>query len=231
MVAVIMLMSSTLQGAVGYGMNLLAAPILLVFDKDFVPGPALAAGLAMALLMTIREREGIHLGELRWAIAGRLPGTVVGALLVAQLSHVALSVALAGAVMFAVLLSALGISVRPRPTTLVAAGVVSGVMGTATSIGGPPIAMLYQHETGPRVRGMLSSTFLVGTMISIVGLGAVGEFGRHELILTLGLLPGIVAGFTLSRRFTVHLDDGHTRVAILVVAAVSAVSVVVGELL
>ena len=48
---------------------------------------------------------------------------------------------------------------------------------------------------GARVRGTLSSLFLIGTIISLAALSLVGRFGREELRLTLALLPGALFGF------------------------------------
>ena len=50
-------------------------------------------------------------------------------------------------------------------------------MGTISSVGGPPVALLYQDERGSEVRGTLSSIFAVGALFSLVVLAVVGEFG------------------------------------------------------
>jgi len=78
-------------------------------------------------------------------------GCAIGVLAVATLPQRAF-VAVVG---MTVLVCA-GLSVirwRPRPTVpaLLLAGVVSGSGGTASSIGGPPVALVYQDATGPRV--------------------------------------------------------------------------------
>lgn len=103
-------------------------------------------------------------------------------------------------------------------------------MGTAVSIGGPPIALLYQHETGPRIRGTLSAFFLIGVSLSLVGLHLIGRFGWQEILIALSLVPGILLGFALSRRLTHLLDRGYVRRAILVFSAVSALAVLVRHL-
>lgn len=59
-------------------------------------------------------------------------------------------------VLVAVALTGRVVRVPRRPGPLVGAGVVSRVTGTATSIGGSPLALMYQHESGPRVRATLA---------------------------------------------------------------------------
>ena len=69
----------------------------------------------------------------------------------------------------AVALTAAGLQFRLNRRTLVGAGIASGIMGTATAIGGPPMAVVYQHEGGPRARGTLAAFFTVGAVISAIG--------------------------------------------------------------
>jgi uncharacterized membrane protein YfcA len=109
---------------------------------------------------------------------------------------------------------------------LLAAGLLSGVLGTAVSIGGPPIALLYQRETGSRLRGTLAAFFLIGVTMSLVGLRAADRFGLAELRQGAQLVPGILLGFLVSRRASGLLDRGYTRPAILTVSALSSVVVI-----
>jgi hypothetical protein len=110
---------------------------------------------------------------------------------------------------------------------VVVAGTLSGIAGTISSIGGPPMALVYQHERGPSVRGTMSAIFVVGTWISIAGLWWAGRFGNVELLLGLVLMPAILAGFAVSRYTAAWLDRRRTRPAILAVSAVSALVILV----
>jgi len=105
------------------------------------------------------------------------------------------------------------------------------VMGTITSIGGPPMALLYQNEEGPRLRGTLAAFFTIGVIFSMGGLTVAGRFGWTEVKLATLLLPGIVAGFVLSAWTATRLDKRHTRAIVLVTSAVAGVLVVVKGLL
>jgi endonuclease/exonuclease/phosphatase family metal-dependent hydrolase len=88
------------------------------------------------------------------------------------------------------------------------------------------MALLYQHESGPRVRGTLSAYFLIGIMMSLVGLHLVGRFGWVELIHTAVLLPGTLLGYALSRRTAAWLDRGYTRAGILALATLTGLMVI-----
>ena len=71
------LVGSILQGSVGFGMGLLASPILMLVDPRFVPAPILLSTMVLTALLTYRERHAIDLAGLRWALAGRIVGTTV----------------------------------------------------------------------------------------------------------------------------------------------------------
>ena len=217
----------TLQGSVGFGMGLLGSPILLLVDTRLVPGPILAATMVFTALLTLRERRAIDLGGLRWAVAGRVAGTLPAAALLAALLPEQINLLFGGIVLFAVALSLSGRHVEPGPVSLLVAGALSGIMGTIAAIGGPPMALLYQHAPGARVRGTLSSFFVIGTAISLAALVLVGRFGRAELQLTLALLPGGLFGLIVSRRIASRLDQGYTRPAVLTIAAIAGLMVVV----
>ncbi len=215
------------QGSVGFGHNLIAAPVFALVDDRLVPGPAIASAAVLVLLTVVRDRQGLHVGEVGIALVGRVPGTVLAAVAVAALPPDDLAVFFAGLVLVAVAITASGFAVRPTRSTLLGAGALSGFMGTATSIGGPPMAMLYAGEEGRRLRGTLAGFFLVGTSMSLVALVLAGTFGAEEARLSLLPVPGIVAGFVVSGRGARRLDAGHTRPAVLTVAGAAALSVLV----
>ena len=217
----------TLQGAVGFGMGILGTPILILIDPRLVPGPVLASTMVFTLMLSVRERRGIDLGGVGWALAGRVAGTLPAAAVLALLPQSQLSRVFGVIVIAAVAMSVSGVRVRPRPATLLAGGVLSGLFGTVAAVGGPPIALLYQHASGTRFRGTLSGLFFVGTIISLAALVPAGRFGGSEVRLTLFLLPGALFGFLASRRLASRLDGGYTRPAVLAVAAVAGLIVVV----
>ncbi|MEE2636434.1 MAG: TSUP family transporter [Acidobacteriota bacterium] len=226
LVVLLSLIGFTLQGSVGFGMGLLCSPTFLLIDARLVPGPVLTSTLVFTTLLALREHEGIDLGGLRWAVGGRVLGTVPAAWLLVVLPSEGLTLLLGLVVLVAVALSISGLRVRPRPSALVVGGVLSGLMGTIAAIGGPPLALLYQHAPGPRVRGTLSGLFLPGTVVSIVSLVVVGRYGVQELRLSLLLLPGALLGFLWSRGLATRLDRGYTRPAVLLAATIAGLIVI-----
>jgi uncharacterized membrane protein YfcA len=222
---------ATLQGSLGFGLGLVAAPVLVLLDTRLVPGPILCMGVPLTLLVAWREREALDFDGIRWAIVGRVPGAVIGAFAVVLLAERWLAALFAIAILSAVGLSALGLTVAPTRRNLFAAGVTSGLMGTATSVGGPPVAMVYQRNSGPELRASLAAFMVFGAGISQTLLTAVGEFDLTDLGLAALFVPAVLTGFVLSRWSNQYLDRGYTRPAVLVFAAASAISILIRQVL
>ena len=100
------------------------------------------------------------------AFVGRVPGTVVGALAVAALPMLFLHVTIGLLVLLGVAVSVWAPRFEPTRRALLVAGTISGVTGTVAAIGGPPIALVYQHATGPRIRATLAHVLPLGTLLS-----------------------------------------------------------------
>ena len=221
--------SATLQGAVGYGLNIIAAPLLMLLEPGLVPGPMILAALVLTILMIWRNRQGVDLRNVGWMILGALPGTALAAYMLPYLPVKVISYALAGLVLLGVVISLSGIHFPARRWILLAAGFVSGYGSTLASIGGPPVALINQDLPGPRLRATLATYFTLLSIVSIVSLVPAGRFGGNELRLSLALLPGVVVGFLLSAPLARFLDRGYTRIAILSVSAVAAILLIVQQ--
>jgi uncharacterized membrane protein YfcA len=220
---------ATLQGSIGFGLGLFSVPLLVLIDPAYVPGPLLLASLVLTALVLYRERHAVRLADLKWAVVGRVVGIGIALIALRVVPADRIAVLFGSLVIGAVLLSASGIHVAVRPGALLGAGVLSGFMGTSVSIGGPPMALLYQRETGARLRGTLAAYFMIGVSLSIVGLSLIGRFGPPEVLRAAILVPGIVLGALVSRYTARRLDRGYIRKAVLVVSALSAVVVVLRQ--
>jgi uncharacterized membrane protein YfcA len=219
---VVIAIGAAVQGGVGFGMNLIAAPILAVLDPNLVPGPALVAALLLTIMVAVRDRADMDRRGVAIALVGRVPGTIVGALFIASIPEEAVTILVGLAVLLAVGLNVVRLGLRPNPPTLFTAGVVSGFASTVSSVGGPPMAVVYADEPGPVVRASLSAIFVVGASMSILALIAVGDFGATEAKASLWLLVPSGLGYLASGFVAGHVDRGKTRTAVLVVALLGA---------
>jgi len=150
--AVTVLVGAAVQGLVGLGVGLVAAPVTTLLAPELMPGLLLWLSAVMPLVTLVREHDAIDWRGLGWSVPARVPGTVVGVALVAWFSERELGVAVGLMVLVAVVLTVKTVRLPVNRTTLLSAGFVSGATGTATSIGGPPLALLYQHRDPRQVR-------------------------------------------------------------------------------
>jgi len=226
----IVAIGSIVQGNIGFGLGPLAVPLLVLIDPVFVPGPLLLAALVLTVLMYRREQHAVKEREIGWAVLGRLAGTVLGAALLRVIPQEHLSLLFGVMVLLALAILAGGFHLPVNRGNLFGAGTLSGFMGTASSIGGAPMALLYHKAEGPRLRGTLSGIFVIGTVFSIVSLMVIGRFGFRELFSALILFPGIVVGFFVSGRTLKIFDGRYIRIAVFFVSACSAVLLIVRSL-
>ncbi|MDZ7748728.1 MAG: sulfite exporter TauE/SafE family protein [Halofilum sp. (in: g-proteobacteria)] len=227
---VVVIAGTVLQGSLGFGVALVGAPLLYLVDPVLVPGPMIVAGMAVPVLLVWRERRGVVAGEVVRVLPGMVLGIALAAVVLRVISADALGLLFGGLVLLAVVLSLLGRPLAPGWRTLFVAGGLSGFMATTTSIGGPPLALAFQHAGGTRLRGTLSACFVPGALLSLLALHSSGHLGARELALGVSLLPGVVLGFWVSAYTARALDRHWLRGAVLAVSALAAVAAIVRAL-
>lgn len=222
-IAVALLGASVLQSSIGFGMGMLAAPIIGVIDPSLLPGTIVLLAVLVTAVGTWKERRDLDLRGAGWALTGRIPGSLLGAWLVAILSPDALAWVVAAVVLAGVGMAFVGWAPHPGRRNLMVAGLASGVMGTSTSIGGAPMALIWQGSHGPRLRGTMSAFFLIGSLISAGALIVVGAVTPQTYQLVVWMIPVVLLGYLLSRFINRVLDRRRLRLTALIASAGGAV--------
>lgn len=223
----LVLSGAALQGVGGLGFALFCAPFAEMFFPQLVPGPLLLLGCPLALMALVREHRSVDWPVASAAISGRLAGTVMAAGALALLPAATMSLVFAVLILAGVSLSLMGwrVAITTRGSAL--AGIASGLMGTITSAGGPPLAIAFQNLPPSRLRATLGCVFFVGSAISIVALAAVGRIGWQHVWLGALLLPWLLAGFAVSNPLSRRLPAHGVRLFLLTLAACGALIVLV----
>lgn len=233
MVAVLaatLVVGATVQGLVGLGLALVAAPVTMLLEPSLMPDLLLWLALLLPVVTLVREHHEIDWPGLGWSVAARIPGTAIGVWLLTVLSERALGVAVGAMVLLSVLLTARAVVVPVNRRSLIAAGLVSGVTGTATSIGGPPMALLLQHRAPHQIRSTLGVYFLLGAALSLAGLAVTGGLEGSTFVLALLMVPSLLVGFGISRVLHRRLPRHRVRAGVLVVCGASALVLLVRSL-
>lgn len=230
-IAATVVVASALQASIGFGIGMLAAPVVALVDPGLIPGTLIMVATLVTLMVVVQERQEIDLHGTGWALAGRVPGTIAGALLLASLPERGLAIMLAAVVLAGVVMTSFGWIPLPRRRNVVLAGAASGVLGTATAIGGPPMALVWQRNAGARLRGTMGGFFLVGSLMSLAALAATGAITGHTLVAFAVLIPAAVTGYGLSRGLNRLLDPKRLRWLAISASALGAMVLIGRELL
>lgn len=225
------LLGSTVQAVVGLGIGLVAAPVITLLAPQLMPGVLISLAFVLPIITLVEERRDIDWFGLNWSLPSRVLGTVVGVWVVATFTADQLGVFIGTIVLLAVLLTWHAVEVPINRATLSTAGFVGGVTGTATSIGGPPFALLYQHRPPRQIRTTMAVYFLIGAAISLAGLALSGELHRHQVAVAALLLPAVVLGVVVGAPLRRMLPTHRVRGAVLLVSGASALVLVVRSLL
>jgi uncharacterized membrane protein YfcA len=223
--------ASGVQRNVGFGFAVVSVPILSLLDPALAPVPQLLMSLPLAMAMTWGERHALDIRGAGWVIAGRVPGAIIGVMLLAIATDRALDALIGFAVLAAVGILASGAHVERTPATQLTAGTASGAAGLVASIGGPPLALLYRNDRGDVMRSSLAAIFSIGITFSITARALAGEISRDDIVLAVLLFPALIAGYAIGRRFTDRIEGKPLRTATLVLSAAAAGALLLRALL
>jgi uncharacterized protein len=218
--------AALVQGTLGLGLSLIAAPVVALLDPTLMPGGMLVLGMVMPAMTLAHEWRHVAWRQAGWLTGARVLTTPLGVLLLAWLPASAIGGVVGCGVLLAVVLTAWRLEVRATRTNLMIAGAVAGVSATAASIGGPPAAVVLQHEHGSRLRATLAAFFLIGSIVSLAALAAGGRLTRHQLLYGVSWIPALALGFALAVPLQARLRGPWPRVAVLGLAAASSLVVI-----
>jgi len=221
----IVAIGTAIQSAIGFGLAMVAAPLLVLINRNFVPGPLIVAAFFLVIWMSYADRHALDLSNLKAAFLGRLIGTPPAAFLIGSLSAVTFDLVFGSLVLLAVLISLIHTNISATPRNVFLATIASGFMSTISSIGGPPLALVYQNARGSALRANLSILFTMGCMVSLTALVLVGKFQLGDLVYSAILLLGIIPGVGLSGPIKRRIDKQTVRPVLLGLCAISALLV------
>ncbi len=81
------MLGAAIQATVGFGMNLIALPLLLSISDRYIPAPLLVAHLVLVICLSSLEWRMVDRRVLGAALAGAIPGTVLGMFAISMMSR------------------------------------------------------------------------------------------------------------------------------------------------
>ena len=77
----VIFIGSFVQSSLGFGLAIISAPVLFFLDPLYVPAPITVAALTLSLANAAKHSNSISFSGLKFALVGRIPGTIAGGLL------------------------------------------------------------------------------------------------------------------------------------------------------
>jgi hypothetical protein len=214
-----------IQGSTGMGFALIVAPVLGILQPSLLPVGLLVLMLPLNAAVAWRERAAIDLMGTKWITLGRVLGTFGGlwVLIVLPLNY--LNILIGVSTIAASVATWLAPVFSPGKRAFVSTGVITGITETATGIGGPPLALVYQHMPVATLRASVALCFLIGEVVSLVVLAGSGHLESSGITPMIWLLPALLAGMLLSHRVHKSINGRFLRNFVMVFAITSGVFV------
>jgi uncharacterized membrane protein YfcA len=224
-----LLLGSAVEAATGFGSAMVALPVMEMAFPSHMPALLILLGFPLIVLMVGIERTHIDPPAVAQVSSGLILGTVVAIPVLDLVSGRPLRLLFGFATLAALVpLTVMRGGVVRTPPRSFAAGLGSGLMGTATGMSGPPLAVVFAHEHGPTVRATLGLVYGIGSAFSVGALLFARRIGTTDLWLAAVLTIPVVIGFAVGRLLLRRVSRRFLHVAIVAVVAACAVILFLG---
>ncbi|MEJ2044940.1 MAG: sulfite exporter TauE/SafE family protein [Reinekea sp.] len=190
-----------IQTALGFGMAVIAAPIIVLFKPEWVPIILTIVALFLSIQNAWNQRTGIEWRHISTAMIFRIPGTILGAWILTLMPTQTLQLCVAGMVFVAVFITAFA---RPFAATPVSLGIA-----------------------GFNTRANLSVYFAYSCVTSLVSYQLLGILNKELWLAGISFLPIGFAGYFIGKISRSWVDQ-RFRPLILVLCSASAVIALIG---
>ncbi|MGH1470933.1 MAG: sulfite exporter TauE/SafE family protein [Cellvibrionaceae bacterium] len=219
--AIVVFFGGFVQTSIGFGLAVVSAPLLFIINPSYVPAPITIATTVNCVFVFSYFRQSLSIKELVPAFIWRVPGSVCGAILLWALNEKLLALMIALLIGVGVLVNYFRINIALSKRNLGLAGFFSGVTGTSTSIGGPPMAILLQGLPPNKIRSQLSAFFLFSCFISLMVLAVTDHLNKAEWLLGLYLMPSTLLGSWVGALVSQKIKPEPMRIATLLLCVIS----------
>ena len=228
---IVVAVAAILQGAVGLGFGQVAAAGLIWTAPDMLPATVILMALVVGSISAAREISQVEPRVLSVAMIGRIIGTVIAIPLLVLVSEYRQGFFLMFGLLLLLSVALSLVKIRPSFSnySLVGGGLVSGLMGTITSVGAPPMGLVFQDRGASSARPTLNAFFAIGSAFSLLALLYSGRFALEYVILAALLAPGFIVGVYLSKRFHKFVDN-RFRYLVLAFSSISAIALIARSL-
>ena len=220
------------QSAIGIGFGI-PAGILVMLEPSMVPSCIILMGSFLALSNAMLSYKDIIKIDLIYSYTGRVIGSILAMPLIFLTLGTDYYLIIFGLLLLiATYLSAKKWNIVATKKNITIAGTASGLMGTLTGIGGPPMAIVYQNSSAPKVVATLNMFFGIGALFSVLLFVYFDLINLPEVMKSIYLAPGLVVGTYIGRRRIVReFVNRNLKNLIIAVCFISAFVIILDAIL
>ena len=228
----LIILGAITQSAIGIGFGI-PAGILVLLEPSMVPSCIILMGSFLALSNAMLSYKDIIKVDLIYSYTGR----VIGSILAMPLIFLTLGtdyylIVFGVLLLIATYLSAKKWNIVATKKNITIAGTASGLMGTLTGIGGPPMAIVYQNSSAKKVVATLNMFFGIGALFSVLLFVYFDLINLPEVMKSIYLTPGLVIGTYIGRRKIVReFVNRNLKNLIIAVCFISALVIILDAIL
>ena len=214
-VLAICFVATLVRSTFGFGESLVAVPLLaLVIPLEVAVPLGVLISILVAAVVVVQDHEHIHFDSAKWLIVFAVLGIPVGLGILVYLDARIVKIALG---VLVVAYSAYGLFTKrtlhlPRDTRLwlFACGFVSGVLGGAYGLNGPPLVIYgnLRRWDAQQFRATLQAYFLPASLLGATGFAVNGLITTSVLRTFALALPAVIPALLLGRHFNRRLQGG-----------------------
>jgi uncharacterized membrane protein YfcA len=203
-IAAVALVAAAVNGGLGYGFSSITVPVALLAYANRVLNPALVLlelfinGLA--LVVNRKALRGVW-PRMPPLLLGAVPGAVLGSLALARIDPGLLKIFTFAVLLPLIVLQSAGVRrpIRRERIAAVPAGLALGALYGATTISGPPLALIFNNQglSKDEFRAALSIFRLTESTCTLLAYLALGIFSRPALVFAGTLAPSVLVGVPL----------------------------------
>lgn len=233
-VLVVIFVATLIRSTFGFGEALFAVPLLALRLPLSTAAPlAVLVSTVIAGVVVVQDWRHVELRSAIGLILSALPGIPLGVLLLARGNEHAVKSVLGVLIISFSVYALTGSAARRVPEDhhgwLLGCGFLSGVLGGAYGMNGPPLAIYgaLRKWTPQHFRATLQGYFLPASLVGLIGYAALGLWTRLLTRYFLLSLPAVAAAIVLGRVMNQRMKgSGFFRVVYLGLIAIGTILLV-----
>lgn len=216
-ILVISFFATLFRSTLGFGESLIAVPLFLLFLPLEVAVPlSVLLSIVIALVIVIQDHKKIHFQSAKWLVLYAIIGIPIGLLILIYGNETFVKIVLGILIILYALYSLFNKASKKQSKEnsklwLFICGFLSGVLGGAYGLNGPPLVVYgkLQNWSAKHFRATLQAYFLPASLIGAIGYYAKGlittEVNQYFLYSLITAVPAIFLG-----RYLNHKINGNS---------------------